>query len=322
MVEGATFEQDLSFADLGGAHLHCSNGTIDNLAASETECFQQIRRFLSYVPSNGTRQLPPTHPCTDEPTRKSPSLNTLVPRRSARTFSMHTAISNLVDSSSFFEIGALWGTTAIVGLARISGCPIGLITSNGQVNAGALDAAGCQKISKHLRLCDVFNLPIIQLIDCPGFAVGTAAEKAGTMRWGVEMAKTYYSTSVPVFSVIVRRCYGVAGGVMCDSRPVRRRLAWPSAEWGSLPLDGGIEVAHKKELDAAGDRDEALRRLRKVYDALGNPVRSANTFNVEEMCVPQDTRGYLAEWVTEVYESVLMERLEDRRAGKMRVSFR
>ena len=313
---------DRRLSDLGGAHLHCSNGTIDNLATSESECFQQIRRFISYVPSNGSRQLPPFVPSPDPATRKSPELNTLIPRRAARSFEIRTAINTVVDTHSFFEIGALWGTTAVVGLARIAGYTIGIIASNGMVNAGALDPTGCQKIARHLRLCDVFNIPVLQLIDCPGFAVGTAAEKAATMRWGIELTKTYYTTTTPVFSVIVRRCYGVAGGVMCDSRPVKRRLAWPSAEWGSLPLEGGVEVAHKAELDAAGEKKaEVLERLRGEYEKLGSPVRSANRFNVEEMCVPEETRGRVAEWVEEVYGGVLVARLEERRAGRVKVSF-
>ena len=235
---------------------------------------------------------------------------------------MRTAIGAVFDAGSFFEIGALWGRTAVVGLARLGGRAVGVVASDGMVNAGALDAGGCQKIARQLRLCDVFNLPVVQLLDCPGFAVGTAAERAATMRWGVDMAKAYYATSVPVFSVIVRRCYGVAGGIMCDSRAVRRRAAWPSAEWGSLPLEGGVEVAHKAELEAAGDgKAAALQRLFDEYEALKNPIRSANQFGVEEIIVPEDTRRVVGEWVQQVYEGSLKDRLEERKAGRLRVSF-
>lgn len=207
-----------------------------------------------------------------------------------------------------------------MGLARIGGYPIALIASDGTVNAGALDSAGCQKIAKHLKLADVFNLPVVQLLDCPGFAVGTAAERGATMRWGVDMARAYYTTTTPVFSVIVRRCYGVAGGIMCDSREVRQRVAWPSAEWGSLPLEGGVEVAHKAELEVGGE--EVRRRLFAEYEGLKNPIRSANAFGVEEIVVPEETRGVVAAWVERVYKGSLVERLEERRAGRVRVSFR
>jgi acetyl-CoA carboxylase carboxyltransferase component len=330
VVAGATFEEGLSFTDLGGPAMHCTNGTIDNLADNEQECFAQIRQILSYLPSCGSSSLPPVSSCEDPLDRDCGSLRSIIPRRKARAYDPRKIISTVVDSSSFFEIGALWGTTAIVGLARLSGHSIGIISLNCEVNAGALDAAGSQKITRHLKFCDVFNIPVLQFVDVPGYAIGTVAERTATMRWGVELGKAYFSTTMPVFSVITRRVYGVAGGIMLDCREPRMRVAWPSGEWGSLPLDGGIEVGHAGELkrvEMAAEAEEKgsgkekkdafYKELENDYTRLMNPVRTANAFGVEEIIDPADTRKIVGAWVEHVYEALLPERLALRANGKI-----
>ena len=241
VVAKATFEEGLSASDLGGIGIHCANGTIDNAAANEASCFAQIARFLTYVPNCGLFSLPPVQDETDPIERDVSLLQTLISRRRQRAYSMLRIIETTVDEGSFFHIGAGWGHTAFVGLARLKGQPIGIIANNPEIASGAIDALSAQKMVRHLQLCDVFNLPIVQFVDCPGYAVGTTAEKQATMKWGVELGKTYYATTVPIFNVIVRKCYGVAGGLMVDCRDPHHRVAWPSGEWGSLPLEGGVE---------------------------------------------------------------------------------
>ena len=156
----------------GYAHLvsavHCTNGTIDNLAANEADCFHQIRTVLSYLPNCGT-QIPPIVPSEDTMDRKSPELRSLIPRKRERMYDGRKMIRTIVDEGSWFEIGALWGRTAIVGLARLGGRPIGVLANNPEVMTGALDAQGSQKITRHLKFCDVFNLPILQFIDVSTF---------------------------------------------------------------------------------------------------------------------------------------------------------
>ena len=231
-------------------------------------------------------------------------------------------VTVVVDRDSWFEIGALWGTTAIVGLARICGRPVGIISLNCEVNTGALDAAGSQKITRHLKFCDIFNIPILQFVDVPGYAIGTIAERTATMRHGIALATTYFSTTMPVFSVVTRRVYGVAGGIMLDCREPRMRIAWPSGEWGSLPLDGGIEVGHAAELKAAEAKEKGAaakryKELEEEYTRLMSPVRTANAFGVEEIVDPADTRKIAAEWSKHVYEEILPGRLLDRANGKI-----
>lgn len=322
VVANATFEEGLSFTDLGGPAVHCTNGTIDNLAPDEAGCFEQLRTVLSYLPNIGT-QIPPTIPSTDPHERPCENLRTIIPRAKNRMYNPRTIITSVVDTSSFFEIGALWGTTAIVGLARLAGKPIGIVSLNCEVNAGALDALGSQKITRMLRFLDIFNIPLLQFVDIPGYAIGTVAERSATMRHGISLAGAYYSTTMPIFSVVVRRVYGVAGGVMLDCREPRMRVAWPSGAWGSLPLEGGIEVAHAFELkemerkEGKQKREQRYKELQEEYERLMNPVRTANAFGVEEIIDPALTRGVCVQWVELVYERLLPERVAERVAGRL-----
>ncbi|KAK4995218.1 hypothetical protein LTR66_004920 [Elasticomyces elasticus] len=345
VVASATFEEGLTLADLGGPAVHCTNGTIDNLAATEAECFEQIRTILSYLPNCGT-QIPPSLPCDDPADRRSPELRSVIPRKRERMYDPRRIITTVVDKDSFFEIGALWGRTVIVGLARLDGRTVGVASNNCEVLAGALDTAGSQKLTRHLKFLDVFNIPLLQFVDVPGYAIGTVAERTATMRWGIELMKAYYTTTMPIFSVVTRRVYGVAGGVMLDCRDPRMRIAWPSGEWGSLPLDGGIDVGHaaelrtiekqavaqvrkdnpeisKEEAEKAGQdqRRERYRELDTEYRRLMNPVRTANAFGVEEIVDPADTRVIVCEWTKHVYEALLAERVLLRVAGKLHPVF-
>ena len=326
VVAGATFEEDLSLSDLGGPGVHCTNGTIDNLAADELGAFEQLRIVLGYLPNCGTR-VPPVVGALDAVDRRCEELRSIIPRRRERMYDSRRLIAGVVDEGSFFEIGPLWGRTAIVGLARLGGKPIGLIANNAEVLSGALDAAGSQKILRHLKFCDVFNLPIVQFVDVPGYAIGTVAEKQATMRWGVELTKTYYTTTVPIFSVIVRKAYGVAGSLMLDARDPHMRVGWPSGEWGSLPLDGGIDVGHSAELrkiekeQGVDARKARYKVLDEEYRRLMNPVRTANHFNIEEIIDPADTRALVERWARHMYENDLPERVALRLCGKLQPTY-
>lgn len=297
VVAKATFEEGLTASELGGPSIHCANGTIDNAAPDEDGCFDQLRCFLSYVPDCGLNNLPPIQPSDDPIDRDVTSLRTIIPRRRQRAYAMVRLIQTVLDRDSWFEIGAGWGNTAIVGLGRLSGHPVGVIANNPEVLSGATDALGAQKMTKHLNLCDVFNLPIVQFVDCPGYAVGTAAERQATMKYGVELGKAYFATTVPMFNVLVRKCYGVAGGIMTDCREPHHWVAWPSLESGSLPLEGGVEASHARELREAGDRRSELHKeLLDDYTRLQNPVRTAAAFDVPEVMDPGHTRRLLCTW--------------------------
>jgi acetyl-CoA carboxylase carboxyltransferase component len=312
VVAKATFEEGLTASELGGPAIHCTNGTVDNMAPDEKGCFEQIRRFLSYVPDCGQIQLPPVIESQDAVDRDVSSLRTMIPRRRNRAYGMARLIETTVDRGSFFPIGPGWGDTAIVGLARMNGRPIGIIANNPEVASGATDSLGAQKMLRHLNLCDTFNLPVVQFVDCPGYAIGTTAERTATMKWGVELGKAYFSTTMPIFNVVVRKCYGVAGGIMVDCRDPQMRVGWPSMESGSLPLEGGVEGAqfllakvrsltfvasHSRELRETGEnRDKLYDKLYEDYKRLQNPVRTALAFSIQEIIDPVDTRKLLCAW--------------------------
>ncbi|OQU96213.1 Carboxyl transferase domain-containing protein [Cladophialophora immunda] len=274
-----------------------------NLAANESECFEQIRRVLSYLPNCGHSKLPPVLPASDPIARVSEELRTAIPRRKERMYDARAIIKTVFDAGSWFEIGPLWGRTAIVGLARLGGHPVGVISLNCEVNAGALDAGGSQKITRHLKLCDVMNLPIVQFVDVPGYAIGTVPRNKRPC---------------------VGEVYGVAGGIMVACRDPMASVAWPSGEWGSLPLDGGIEVGHRWELkqaEEAGKKKELYTQLEDDYRRLMNPIRTANAFGVQEIIDPAHTRRVVAEWALHIYADVLPQRLLDRAAGRIHPSF-
>ncbi|CAD0088951.1 unnamed protein product [Aureobasidium vineae] len=331
VVAEATFEEGLTLEDLGGWEVHCRNGTIDNLASNEAAAFEQLRTVLGYLPDCGDLQHPPVLAedwSGDTTDRQDIKLRSIIPRKKGRMYNPYTIITSVVDKTSFFEIGRLWGTTAITGLARLGGRPVGIISNNCESSTGgALDPLGSQKLTRMIKFCDVFNLPILQFVDIPGYAIGTKAEKGATMKWGVELAKAYYASTTPIFSVVTRRCYGIAGGVMIDSRSPRSLVAWPSGEWGSLPLEGGIQVAHRAELAAIAKSqgEEAMKKryaeLDAQYRRLMNPIRAANAFGVEQIIDPKDTRSVVCAWAKDMYGLVMVERLEDRKARRIVPTF-
>ncbi|ROV96318.1 hypothetical protein VMCG_07740 [Cytospora schulzeri] len=323
VVAKATFEEGLTASELGGPDVHCANGTIDNAAPDELGCFDQIRKFLSYVPNCGLNDLPPLIEPGDPPDRDVSSLRTIIPRRRQRAYAIRRLIQTVLDQGSWFEIGAGWGNTAVVGLGRLGGRPVGVVANNPEVLSGATDASGAQKMTRHLNLCDVFNLPVVQFVDCPGYTVGTAAERQATMKYGVELGKAYFSTTMPIFNVLIRKCYGVAGALMTDCREPHHRVAWPSLESGSLPLEGGIEASHARELKEAGEnRANVYNSLMEDYTRLQNPVRTAAAFGVPEIIDPSDSRRLLCVWTTHMYNVKLPERLRDRQNGKIHPVFR
>jgi len=168
VVEGATFEEGLSFQDLGGPYVHCCNGTIDNMARDERECYEQIRTVLGYLPNCGALEPPPCLEAGwsgDDVLREDVSLRSIISRKNNRMYDPYRIIESVVDKGSWFEIGRLWGKTAIGGLARLGGKPVAILSNNCEVNSGALDTAGSQKLIKMIKFADIFNLPIVQFVD-------------------------------------------------------------------------------------------------------------------------------------------------------------
>ena len=298
---------DITKEDLGGWHIHCRNGSVDNLAEDEEEAAQLTRRFLSYLPSS-VYETPPVLPSRsdDPPERREEELFTLIPRKRTTTFDMRKAIRLMADKDSFFEVGPLWATDQITGFARFNGHPLGVIASNSQhANGGALTADGCSKLTRHLDLCDLFHLPVLNLVDNPGFAVGLEHEITGTIRRGGEWMVAFSQVTVPIFTVVMRRSFGVAGNNYATprSRP-SVRVAWPAADVGGIPPEGGIEAAYKRQLAEAEDpralRDELMARI----ESARGPVGPLSKFQIEELVDPRDTRRLICEWLETAWRLV------------------
>ncbi len=287
--------------ELGGVDIHSVNGTVDNVVDSEAEAFDQIRHFLGYLPANAW-QLPPRATPEDDPRRRDEALLSMIPRNRRRGYDPRRLVDHVVDAGSFFELGRTWGGSLVTGLARLDGYPVGVVASDPMKHGGALTADGSDKLARFADLCDTFHLPVVHFVDQPGFLIGIPAEKASTIRRGVRALAAVYQATVPWVSIIVRRVFGVAGAGHGNVQALNLRYAWPSGDWGSLPLEGGIEAAYKRELAAAPDRQALLRQIEARLNAVRSPFRAAEVFNIEEIIDPRDTRPLLTDWVSLAYE--------------------
>ncbi len=287
--------QDLSKEDLGGADIQTRAGAVDHAVETEEEAFACARRFLSYLPSS-VYELPPTLPCTDDPDRAEEALMNAVPRNRKQVYKMRPIIDAVVDKGSFFEVASNFGKPIIVGLARLEGRAVLVLASDSFHYGGSWTADACQKVVRWVDFAETFHLPIVYLMDCPGFMIGLDAEKAATIRHGVRAMAAVNQTTVPWCTVILRNAFGVAGVVHQPADRFSIRYAWPSAYWGSLPLEGGIEAAYRADIDAAEDKTAKLREIEERLNKLRSPFRSAEKFWVEEIIDPRKTRSLLCEF--------------------------
>jgi acetyl-CoA carboxylase carboxyltransferase component len=291
---------DVTKEDLGDWRIHCRNGSVDNLAEDEADAIRQTQRFLSYLPSSVYE--PPPLVATDDPVdRREEELFSIVPRKRTLTFDMRRAIRLMADKGSFFEIGPYWGADQIVGFARFGGHPVGVFASDCRhENGGALTADGCDKLTRHLDLCDLFHLPVVNLCDNPGFAVGIEHEIRSTIRKGAEWMIAFAQVRAPIFTVIMRRSFGVAGNNYATPKATAStRVAWPSADAGGIPPEGGIEAAYKRQLSEAADPVALRAEIEARIESVRGPVGPLNRFQMEEMIDPRDTRPWICEWVAE-----------------------
>ncbi|MVT50146.1 methylmalonyl-CoA carboxyltransferase [Bradyrhizobium yuanmingense] len=287
--------QDLTKEELGGADIQTRAGAVDHAVDTEEEAFACARRFLSYLPSS-VYELPPTLPCTDSPERGDEALMNAVPRNRKQVYKMRPIIESVVDKGSFFEVGKNFGKPIIVGLARLEGRAVLLLASDSFHYGGSWTADACQKVVRWVDFAETFHLPVVYLMDCPGFMIGLDAEKAATIRHGVRAMAAVNQTTVPWCTVILRNAFGVAGVVHQPADRFSIRYAWPSAYWGSLPLEGGIEAAYRADIDAAEDKAAKLKEIEERLNKLRSPFRSAEKFWVEEIIDPRKTRSLLCEF--------------------------
>ncbi len=279
--------------ELGGTAIAVeAGGTVHDVAPDEATAFEMIRRYLSYMPSN-VWEAPPEVPCTDPVTRADEMLARIVPRNRRHPYDMRKLLRSVVDLDSTFEIQRNHARSVITSLARMNGKVVGIIASNPMVNGGAVDAKAARKQVRFMELCNMFHIPVLFVVDAPGVMVGVEAERAGTLREGARVVIMRDQLTVPVITLIVRKCYGMAGASMLDRSGLRLRLAWPSAEWGSLPIEGGVAAAFRSEIESAPDPKAKEQEIEDRLRAMSSPFRTAEAFAVEDIIDPRETRRYL-----------------------------
>ncbi len=281
--------------NLGGSDIHTRNGVVDDEVASEAEAFARARHFLSFMPEH-VGQLARRSNCIDPVHRREEDLLSLVPRDPKQVYSMRRCLDMVFDTGSVFEIGRMWGRAAITALARLDGWPVAVLANDPSYLGGSWEAKTSEKVERFVKLADQFRLPVVHLVDNPGFMIGREAEMAGTIRYGVQAMNAVYKATVPFAAVVLRRAFGIAGSAMTNAEQFQYRFCWPSGDWGSLPIAGGLEVAYKSELEAAEDPAALLKEIHDRLGKISSPFRSAERFNAEDIIDPRDTRPLLCEF--------------------------
>jgi len=290
------FGVKLTKEELGGAKVAADTaGTIDNVAETEQEAFEMIRRFLSYLPTN-VWELPPRVPCLDPVDRCEEALVDIIPKNARAAYNMRRLVSLIVDRDSLFEIQPSFGRAIITAFARMNGHVVGIVANN-PMFGGIMDTKAARKQGHFVELCDMFNIPLVFFADIPGFLIGKESEEDAVLREGMRTRYIGLQVSVPMFTVLVRRCYGMAGGGVMDRRGLNFKIAWPSAEWGSLPLEGGVRAAYKKEIEAAPDPAQKEKEIEAELRRLNSPFLTAEGFGIEDLIDPRETRPYLCRFI-------------------------
>ncbi len=287
--------QNVTKEELGGSAIHGRNGTVDDVVEREIDAFARTRRFLSYLPSS-VYELPARVTPTDDPQRREEKLLSAVPRDPRQVYAMRPIVSALMDRDSFFEIGKMWGRSVITGFARLDGWPVAVVASDPHHYGGGWSARASEKLVRFIDMAQTFHLPVVHLVDIPGFLIGVEAEQAATIRYGARAMAAIYQATVPWCSILVRRAFGVAGAAHQSTGRFNIRYAWPSGEWGSLPIAGGLEAAYKADLESSNDPAATLAQIEARLRQFTSPFRTAEQFLVEEIIDPRETRGLLCEF--------------------------
>jgi acetyl-CoA carboxylase carboxyltransferase component len=303
--------------ELGGSRAQTAAGAVDNEAGDEDDALGQIRRFLSYLPGCAW-EAPPCEPSSDDPERRAEELIAIVPRDERQPYDMRRVCELVFDRGSVFEVGRRFGRPLITALGRLGGRPVGVLASDPKVYGGGLNADASDKLARFVDLCDQFRLPVVNLVDQPGFVIGTGAERAGTMRRGTRAFVAVYQATVPWVSILVRKVYGIAGSAAGNASRLNLRYAWPSGSWGSLPIAGGLEAAYRRELEAADDPVALRAEIQDRLDAVRSPFRTAERFMIEEIIDPRETRPLLCDWAERAHELVALGVAEGPRARGLR----
>ena len=274
--------------ELGGASTHTTkSGVADGSYENDVVMLAQMRRFIDFLPLNN-REKPPYRPTFDKPERVENSLDTVIPSNPNKPYDMREVITKVVDEGDFFELQPNHAQNIIIGMARMDGHPVGIVANQPMVLAGVLDINSSKKAARFVRFCDCFNIPIITLVDVPGFLPGTAQEYGGIIKHGAKLLFAYGEATVPKITIITRKAYGGAYDVMA-SKHLRGDLnyAWPTAEIAVMGAKGAVEILYRSEL---GDPEKIAERTKDYEDLFANPFVAAKRGFVDDVIMPHNTR--------------------------------
>jgi acetyl/propionyl-CoA carboxylase alpha subunit/acetyl-CoA carboxylase carboxyltransferase component len=296
-VVKAAFGIDITKEELGDASVQVyKSGVVNNLAESEADAFDMIRQFLSYLPDS-VYEMPPYEEPTDDRNRRDESLKNVVPRDNKTVFDPRPILESILDKDSIFEIAPNFGAGRITVLARVNGYPVGVMINDSRVDGGATDIKAAEKIIRFIEMCETFHLPIINLADDPGFMIGLESESAGMLRVGARLHAVMADTKTPWLTFVIRQIFGVAGGCHIRLSGMHRRYSWPSGNWGSMHIEGGVDAAYRREIAESDDPDAKREEIQDRLKQLASPFRTAQTFLVEEIIDPRNTRPLLCDFV-------------------------
>ena len=300
---------DIDKESLGGHEVHRVSGVVHNAVDTEDEAFATARRFLSYLPTN-VWEAPPRILTGDPAARTEGSLNDAIPRDRRKVFLPRRILNEIFDKGTLFEIAPEFGGSLITSFARLDGYAVGVMINNPIVMGGALTRAASIKMERFVDLCDTFHLPIVNLVDQPGTMTGLNAERDGTMAATLRARSAIEQSSVPWVAVVIRRCFGLAGAMLSPrfgptGTALPHHFAWPSARWGSIPVEGGVAAAYRQEIEAAPDPLAKRAELEAGYHALSSPFRTAEKFGVVDVIEPASTRPLLCDWAEDAHQITL-----------------
>lgn len=282
----------VSAEDLGGAMTHNStSGNVHFLAVSDQDCLDKIRKLLGYLPSNNMEH-PPCEGETDDLNRQVEELNDLVPDSPNKAYDIQSVFRAIVDKGEFFEYQAYFAKNLVTGYARINGKPVGIVANQPQVMAGCLDMNAGDKAARFIRTCNAFNIPLLTIVDVPGFLPGATQEYGGIIRHGAKILYAYSEATVPKVTLITRKAYGGAYVAMCSkSLGADMVFAWPTAEIAVMGSDGAVNIIFKKEIDKADDKEATRKKILEDYAAeFATPYKAAERGFVDDIIEPQATR--------------------------------
>ena len=291
----ATTHEEVTMQDLGGADTHSTRSGVCHLEASDDEnALMTIRELLSYMPSNNVED-PPFRAATDDPNRRDEALDTIVPENPNKPYDMREIITRVVDDAHWLEVQPDWAQNMLIGFTRIGGYAVGIVANQPAYLAGCLDIDASVKAARFVRFCDCFNIPLVTLVDVPGFLPGTAQEFGGIIRHGAKLLYAFCEATVPKITVITRKAYGGAYDVM-SSKHIRGdfNFAYPSAEIAVMGPEGAVNIVFRSQIEKAKDPVAEKSRLVEEYrQTFANPFKAAELGYIDEVLMPRDTRPRL-----------------------------